>query len=560
MLLFASKAILQLLVLLGFAAASKGALANDLLSAPTTLWSQQLFGAAGGNAQVPSGNGLFLTPDGSEVLAIAEDGKVASYAAADGEPLWDQIPSETVAGASGIAFTTEAASTGFLVYALTYRNETGTGTDHTVVVKLGMAGELLFVSQALEGKHSGTPVVSDDGEHVFLTHNSQDMSTGYFTILDASLDVVVTRFEESVAFGPPGIYHSPDEGFYDAIPGIADGTFNSNDIVMWSLTPQTPNAPVPAGRIFAFQFAVGVDVAADADTLDYFVLGANRAFQAITPPVITNKGRTAYFSASRSEFFCFIGNPGVNRARFNRNPNLKLAFQKNSLWSGQPIFAPPAVVTDEEVGSTVVFGGSASNEFFRFENYFNGTFGDASKVIVSPDPITVVTSNLIVASPVVDPSERVVYYVERNGVLHQANYTDIADVWTETIADGVQGAMAISRDGSVLYVMSVDGRISALTVAADEATGAPTRAPVTPAPTTEVDAGTPALTSAPAAPDSPPTEASGSPVADPPTKAPDVADPPTKAPDTSPDDQESSAVARSIQLAAASLAWMFLLL
>jgi len=408
-----------------------------------------------------------------------------------------------------------------------------------------MAGQILAVSPALEGEHSGTPVVSDDGEYVFLTHNSPDMSTGYFTILDADLNVVVTRFEESAAFSPPGIYHSPEEGFYDAIPGIADGTFNSNDIVLWSLMPQTINAPVPAGRIFAFQFNVGFDVT--VDSFDYFVLGGNRAFQADTPPVITNKGRSAYFSASRSEFFCFVGNPGVNRARFNRNPNLKRSFQKNQLWSGQPIFAPPAVVTADD-GSAVVFGGTASNEFFRFENYFDGTFGDASKVVISPDPITVPTSDLIYASPVVDPSERVVYYAERNGVLHQANYADISDVWTETIADGVQGAMAINGDGSVLYVMSVDGRILALSVAADEATPAPTLAPATPAPTEAGGPPTPALTSAPAGPDAPPTDP--------------VDAPPTKAPESSPDDQESSAtVAKSIlQLAVASLAWIPFLL
>jgi len=247
---------------------------------------------------------------------------------------------------------------------------------------------------------------------------------------------------------------------------------------MWSLAPQTLNAPIPAGRIFAFQFAIGFDIDLDdVDSLDYFFLGSNRAFQAITPPVITNKGRSVYWSASRSEYFCFIGNPGVIRARFNRNPNLKHQFKKNPQWNDQPIFSTPAIATDEN-GSAVVFGGTASNEFFRFRNYFKGTEGDASKKIVAPAPTKVETSTFILAPPIIDPLERVVYYVESGGVLHQANFDTIEDIWTESIADGVQGAMAINNEGSVLYVMSVDGRILALTVAGEDIPDAPATCPV----------------------------------------------------------------------------------
>ena len=161
-----------------------------------------------------------------------------------------------------------------------------------------MAGDLLSISPSLQEVHSGSPVVSDDGKHVFLTHNSPNKTTGYFSILNEDLGLVATR-SNAGAFAPPGIHHSPEEGFYDEIPGIANGFLNTNDLILWSLTPEATNAPVPAGRVYAFQFATDFDIAtADIDTLQYFALGQLRAFQTITPPVITNKGRSVYWSTS----------------------------------------------------------------------------------------------------------------------------------------------------------------------------------------------------------------------------------------------------------------------
>jgi outer membrane protein assembly factor BamB len=389
--------------------------------------------------------------------------------------------------------------------------------DPSVVVKRDMAGNLLSVSPSLQGEHAGSPVVSDDGNYVFLTHNSPDKTTGYFTILNANLGLVVTR-SNAGAFAPPGIYHSPEEGFYDAIPGIADGVLNTNDLIMWSLTPEAPNVPVPVGLIFGFQFAIDFDIT-DVDALNYFNMGSDRAFQTITPPVITNKGRSVYWSTSRSEYFGFIGNPEVDRARFNRNPNLRLQFEQNSQWSGQPIFSTPAVSTDEN-GGAVVFGGSASNEFFRFTHFFNGTEGEASKIVIATTPDTTATSTFIVASPVIDPLARAVYYVESDGTLHQANYDTIEDIWTESIPDGVQGEMSMNADGSILYVMSVEGRILALGVAERDTSEAP---PVTSAPSI------PPVMSAPAVP-----SATSTPY------VPTVIPPPSVSPVSQPSDSEPS--------------------
>ena len=124
---------------LGFFAAISQALAQDLLASPGQIWSQQLFAAAGGNAQAYSGNGVFLTPDGSEVVAIANGGKVASYRSSDGEPMWNHNPPDddgsvtfTVETFSGITFSTANSASSFMVYSVTYKEDAeNAGKEYT---------------------------------------------------------------------------------------------------------------------------------------------------------------------------------------------------------------------------------------------------------------------------------------------------------------------------------------------------------------------------------------------------------------------------------------------
>lgn len=341
-----------------------------------------------------------------------------------------------------------------------------------------MSGSKLYESPQLEGIHSGSPVVSDNGSYVFLTHNSDNLLTGHFTILTESLEIFVTRSNDGGAFAPIGIYHSPAEGFYDALPGVADGTLNTNDMLMWSLTPSQTGTTVPGGALFGFQFQPGFQ--ANTDAIDYFPIGGARAFRTITPPLITNEGRTAYWSASRSEYFCSIGKVALDRARFNRGPTLREQFDRNDAWNGQPIWSVPAVASDDN-GDTVIFGGTASPEFFRLAHNFGGV---DNKDSVWNTTIANTTS-FILASPVVDPLSRAVYFVESDGTLHQVDFTTIEDIWSDevTIADGVQGEMAINGDGTILYVVSTEGRVRALSVAEGAPTAAPTMPPNTAAPT-----------------------------------------------------------------------------
>lgn len=111
--------------------------AQDLLASPTTKWEQQLFGASG-NAQFSYGNGVFLTPDESEVVAVGTDGKVTAYAAGDGAFSWDFDPpavadgaSNTIRSLSGMTFTTDRSPSSYMVYAISYESVLDTDSDYT---------------------------------------------------------------------------------------------------------------------------------------------------------------------------------------------------------------------------------------------------------------------------------------------------------------------------------------------------------------------------------------------------------------------------------------------
>jgi hypothetical protein len=111
--------------------------AQDLLAAPGTLWEQQLFGPSG-NAQFSYGNGVFLTPDESEVVAVGTDGKVTAYAASDGAFSWDFEPpaveegsSNAIQSLSGMTFTTGNAISSYMIYSINYIALADTDSDYT---------------------------------------------------------------------------------------------------------------------------------------------------------------------------------------------------------------------------------------------------------------------------------------------------------------------------------------------------------------------------------------------------------------------------------------------
>jgi hypothetical protein len=373
-----------------------------------------------------------------------------------------------------------------------------------------MEGNEVWVSEDLDGVAAGNPQVSSDGAYVFLTHNADSLTNGYFTILDGVTGIVFYGGSSGEAgddstrrYGPIGIYHTPEQGNYDPIISgspMSEGDGNTNDILMWSQSPKPTDESISDGFLYGFQFPR--EFIGNASEISYFQMGTfERDFQSLTAPVITNKGLSAYWGVSRGGF------RGWTPKRFSRARTVSVGFSRNDDFPGQSVWAQPVLSND---GPTpTIFGGTAAREFMRMDFDFESQF-------------VVPTQGYVTTAAVVDGGERAVYYVEsETGLLHQASVDNLSDFWTESINFSVSGEMCITPRSDILLVADARGVISAFQVAEIPVTEAPSDMPsdgpsMAPSPA-------PTLTKAPVEVTDSPTDA---PVA--PTDAPVVA--PTDAP------------------------------
>lgn len=436
---------------------------ETLFTAPTDFWANQILPSDGSDGGVFKGNGCKLTPDGGSLIVTSVGGTVTSFNAFTGAFQWEYQPPQPenaiVRSHSQVVFTTPNAVTPpYMVYAVVENENSADAV--TRVIALDIDGNELWVSDTLDGIASGSPVVSDDGSYVFLTHNANFETMGYFTALFAPGDgaLFYSRSNETTPFAPLGIYHSPIEGNYDG----EEGRGNTNDMIMWSMSPKPTDTTINDGHTFGFQFPVGFD--GNVTEVGYFLLGLNpRAFQAKTAPTLTNQGLYAYFSTSRSGFFGWNGNAENGRGRFNRGPQAVAGFDRNPLFAGEPVFASPVVSSSPD--APFVFCGTASTQFVRL------SFDFVEQVVVS-------TTALIKAEARVDPFDRVVYYAEESGMLHQANFNDLTDAWSLDLGGAaVEGEMALNKNGYILYVADSAGFIRALQLSEIPVTPSPTAGP-----------------------------------------------------------------------------------
>ena len=376
------------------------------------------------------------------------------------------------------------------------------------------------------GECAGTPVTSEDGRHIFVTHNHN--AEGHFSIFDvasaddAGIPVFFSFTNDKSPFSPIGFFHSPQEGYYDHPSNVGRG--NSNDIFLWSFATDTTADPVTVGtgQIFGFQFPVGYNPDTGLDGLEVLEIGPGRSWQASTPPVITNNGRSMYWSQSRSEQRCWVGSSGDSRRRFSRANTAVTRLdrrQGGTPWAASD--APPTLSSDPV--SPVVYGPGAGNQFFRYSADFSET-------------LNVTTDSIMTSRAVVTPDDKYVFYGTMAGFLYQADGADLSTVWNSAASGAVStssilGDLAMHTNGVFLYVADNSGfgtgDVVAIRIADPGETPAPTLSPTTNFPSmapssedekSEVPSGAPS------------TEPSSSPSATPstsPSKAPTI---PTPAP------------------------------
>lgn len=491
---------------------------EPLMESPSKLWSATLFPDVDlGSVEIEAGNGVFMAPDGKHALVTTVGATVYAFNAYTGDQAWvyqpEAVSNSIVRSHSGVVFGPMAD---YMVYAVVDNENSMTPSSR--VIALDMEGNEVWVSDDLEGVAAGCPQISSDGLYVFLTHNADDLTNGYFTILDGTSGAVFYGGSSGEAgdsttkrYGPLGIYHTPAQGNYDPITSgspVSEGDFNTNDMLMWSQTPKPDDSTIENGFLYGFQFPR--DFIGNASDISYFQMGNfERDFQALTAPVMTNEGLSAYWGVSRGGF------RGWTPKRFSRARTVSIGFTRNPDFPGQPVWAQPALSNDGP--EPTIFGGSSAREFVRMSYDF--------------DDVTVVpTSSYVRSAAIVDGDDRAVYYVETEaGILHQADFDNLEDIWTENINFSVSGEMAITPSSDVLLVADTRGVITAFQVANIPVTEAPSDMP-SDGPSMDPTAA-PTITKAPVEDMSTPSPTALG------TTAPPVA-PETKAPDVSTDAPE----------------------
>jgi outer membrane protein assembly factor BamB len=326
-------------------------------------------------------------------------------------------------------------------------------TYYSVVYALNPEdGAVIWSSQALEGACSGTPVLSEDGKYVFLTHNL--VMVGHFTVLAASLNGVTfySQLDPGQPYGPPGIYHNPLEGYY---PG---GTSNQNDVLIWAYRPTPTEEGVGSGQTLAFQFPIGFMDEAIGLGVTYI---SNVTWQAQTAPQIFNNGYSMMFAVSRSQFRVWNGGFGDTVNRFD-----KQATNNVDKARGDPVWQAvrAALTLSSDPLEPMAFGGAANAVFAGFDHLLNEMW-------------QVETTFPIFAEARISPDDATVYCVEQNGRVHSVDVVTGAVRWSNSLGGvPVTSDFAMSKNGKYLYFANQAGILQAWQVA-DAPSPAPSPAP-----------------------------------------------------------------------------------
>jgi hypothetical protein len=347
------------------------------------------------------------------------------------------------------------------------------------------------VSNSLEGACAGNAKVSSDGEHVFINHNSEARSVGFFTVIATSQsgEVLFTSDGDATQpYGPLGIYHNPIQGAYEG------GLGNTNDILLWSYQPKPGETTIDNGGSFAFQFPFPASEPMAIKTL----LPNNERnipapdWQVVSAPAITNQGLTCYFTVSRSEFRVWNGEVGTKGSYFDR----RASANQRGFEAGFPRSTPgqTTVALSSDPVEPQIFSGVASKFFVSMDYQLN---------ILWENP----TFSTVMAEGRVSPDDERVYYAEQNGIMYSALTSDGTLNWEVPIGSFTYSEFSLSPDGDYLFYGDTLGNVVAWKIAAPPPTEAPSTFPTTvpsaspsvaPVPSTDTPTGMPsAATEAP---------------------------------------------------------------
>lgn len=307
--------------------------------------------------------------------------------------------------------------------------------------------QLKWKSEKLEGKVSGTPVISSNGKFTFVTHNTQD--GGYFTILSNENGMIL--FQESAEsvyssneyYGPIGISRNPQQSLERFDKN------NTNDILVWGPYALENEDLANGGSMFGFQvpkkYSGGKNTSLFMTTRLNFATWNFATWTTKSPPALSSIGDAMYFSILSDENFAILG--WADGRRFDKGPSWDFFGDSNQ---DQNLFTNTPTLNPDE---TKLFVGSLKKQFYAFD-VSNG-------VLLWERSLDSPTSSKARLSL---DGERVYFVESQDGNVVSMNIDGTFN-WEYNLNFETLSEFAVSSNNHILYIASTNGTVTALTVA-----------------------------------------------------------------------------------------------
>ena len=328
-------------------------------------------------------------------------------------------------------------------------------------------GTLFFETEPMPGTSAGTPQATRDGRYLAITHNDDQL--GYFSFFDTNdlLDANETlpleplleyestllSFNETTPFSELGYFARPDEGYSGSHDN--NGLNNDNDIFLWISDTNTNvlnvNGVPMAGEGQMYVFQLPKDYDHSGNGLEVIPIGPVRGYQAATRPILTNGGKSMYWSMVRGETRSWDGR------LFSRSHN-----GRNNTQRGDPPYIGARAAPSLNSDSSRVFGPGPSNDVWS-----------AGRNMEDFDSVS--TDGIVSAQLLVTLDDQFVLWGTEKGQLTMASVFDLSQqAWqigdfSDIPFDSIQGEMARDSSGTMIFVTTtfdnIAGTIIALRIA-----------------------------------------------------------------------------------------------
>ena len=330
-----------------------------------------------------------------------------------------------------------------------------------------LSNNVLMTSVEMSGKVAGTPVVSSNGKHIYVTHNTQ-AAGGQFSILDSDTakvlftEVSTLENDRKVFYGPIGMVDSPAEGFYNG------GEGNTNNMLVWGPLPPDDRSYLLDGSMRGFQLPTNFRYGNTNELKRLKTIRLATVYlTTTTAPTLSKTGREMFLSASMGSIVAWTNGQELDDSKEWSRDDL----ERDITIRERPIYSSPTLLTSYR-GDKIVLSSSLSSTYYTFDVNTGDTKWKLSGLS------SIVTSKAIVSSDgyrafLIEGTQFVRMIDPFINNVNQMTKWRFNAGNSQFLANG-----AIDQKDEVIYFGDTSGRITALRVASPPPTISPSPTPI----------------------------------------------------------------------------------